>query len=823
MAAKSVKVLKFGGTSMGSAEAMKRVIAIVKRPQKDARIAAVVVSAMNGVTDSLVKIATLASQKDLSYKKLLAELERRHIETVKRLVSRNSRARALAEVSDLLKHLESAVLGVSLVRELSPGALDYIMSHGERLSAHILAEVLNDRGVKCEYLNARTIIATDNNFGSAAVDFRATGRAIQKHFKTHKRLQIVTGFIGSTVDNKTTTLGRGGSDYSAAIIGAALGARAIEIWTDVSGVYTADPRKVKDALPIRSMTYNEAVEMSYFGAKVIHPPTMRPAQEKNILILIKNTFAPADPGTVIANEDMRDGTLAKGISSSDDVVMLQVEGIEMRGYPAAAGRIFGALSRAGVNVLLITQASSQHSISFAVVPKDAERAKEAIDREFAAERRARLIDDVQVQRALSIIAVVGESMHHRSGISGRLFGTLGKNGVNIVAIAQGSSELNISVVVAKSDETKALNVIHAAFFFPETKTIHVFLVGTGLIGSTFLSQIAQQRKILKEEHGFDIRIAGIGNSHKMAFDPTGIAPETWKRVLTHSKTKMNLRKFIETMKRTDVPARVFVDCTASEEVAQSYAEILSARISVVTPNKRANSGPYAYFKKLGELAREPGVSFLYETNACAALPIISMLDDLTLSGDKILKIEGILSGTMSSIFNQFAGGRSFSESVAEAKRLGYTEPDPREDLNGMDVARKILILVRKSGYPLELSNIEVESLLSKKARAARSIKAFFETLKKEDAVYERKKHAAQRQGKRIRYVATFENGKASVGLRAFPQIHPFYELSASDNIVLVKTKRYSKTPLLIQGPGAGGDVTAAGVFADILRVARDAA
>ncbi len=811
---------------MGSAEAMRQVIAIVRKPQKDARVAAVVVSAMSGVTDQLIKIANLAAAKDFSYKTFLDQLEERHLETIRQLVGRKNQKKSLAGIRTLFGYLGEVITGVSLLRELSPGALDYILSYGERLSAHVLTEAMLDRGISCEYLNARHLITTDDNFGEAAVDFAVTDRAIRNHFKKHTKLQIATGFIASTADKKTTTLGRGGSDYSASIFGAALGASVIEIWTDVSGVYTADPRKVKDALPIKSMTYHEAVEMSYFGAKVIHPPTMRPAELKKIPILIKNTFEPSAPGTIIGTTTEQNGHLAKGISSVSGIAMLQVQGAGMLRTKGASGRLFAALARARVNVILITQASSQNAISFAVNERDVARARDAIDSEFAAERASKLIEEVGITRDLSIVAVVGERMRHIPGVSGRIFSTLGKNGVNVVAIAQGSSELNVSVVIARADEARALSAIHTGFFFPNTKPINIFLIGAGLIGSTLLAQIARQREHLRKEYGFAIKIAGIANSDKMFITESGIdldARGGWRGALAKSRVKTDVKKFVQAIKDADLPGKVFVDCTASDAVAGMYADLLAAHISVVTPNKRANSGSYEYFKKLEELSKQPGVSFLYETNACAALPIISMLDDLNLSGDKVKKIEGVLSGTLSYIFNQFTGERKFSDALLEAQRLGYTEPDPREDLKGMDVARKILILARKCGLALELSDVKVESLLSPAAARAKTVEKFFEQLKKEDAIWEKKKRAAEKQHKHLRYIATLEKGKVTVGVRAISLPHPFFELSGSDNIVAITSERYSKTPLLIQGPGAGAEVTAAGVFADILRVARDAA
>lgn len=818
-----VKVMKFGGTSMGSVGSLNRVISIVRKTQKGVRTAAVVVSAMNGVTDQLIDIGRRAAKKDDSYKKPMRALEDRHVKTLKALVGKRNQIEALKNVQVLFDALERVVRGVYLIRELSPGALDYLMSYGERLSAHILCEALRSRGIKCEYVNARTLIVTDDYFGQATPHVEKTNRNIRAHFRAHKDLQIVTGFIAATSDGKTTTLGRGGSDYTASIIGAALSAKSIEIWTDVSGVMTADPRKVKDALPVRKLSYSEAAEMSYFGAKVIHPPTMRPAQLKNIPILIKNTFEPEALGTIVGKTADRSDALATGITSINDIAMLQVEGSALSRIRSAVGRIFEALAEHRINVVLITQASSQHSVSFAVALREAERAREAIKKEFALELGSGLINDVSVQRDLSIIAVVGEGMRHRAGIAGRLFATLGRMGINVVAIAQGSSELNISVVVGKHDETKALNAIHTGFFFPQTKPLHIFLVGTGLIGSTLLAQIARQRDHLRREWGYVITIEAIADAHKMAFDTKGIDPRNWRAALSASRRRMDVRKFVEMVKGIELPGKVFVDCTASDEVAAVYPELLSSQISVVTPNKRANSGSFSYYMRLKQLAKKPGISFLYETNVGAALPIIGTLNDLFLSGDEVVKIEGVLSGSLSYVFNEFSGKQRFSEVVRKARAMGYTEPDPREDLSGKDVARKILILAREAGKELELSDVKVESLLSPRARSAKTIEEFFKILERDDARFEKKRRAAERARMRLRYIATLEKGRANVSLRAVSPEHPFYNLSGSDNIVAFTTKHYSKTPLVVKGPGAGAKVTAAGVFADMLRTARDLA
>ncbi|MDZ4227225.1 MAG: bifunctional aspartate kinase/homoserine dehydrogenase I [Patescibacteria group bacterium] len=819
MAAKKrgIKVLKFGGTSMGSADAMQKVIAAICAKHEDARVAAVVVSAMGGVTDQLIAIANMAAAHDPRYKKTLRELGKRHERTVRSLISRRRRSQTLKEVRALLAYMERVVQGISLVRELSPATLDYVMSYGERLSAHILSEALQDRGVACEYLNARNIITTDGIFGEATVDFPITNKRVRAHFKKHPKLQMVTGFIASSHSGKTTTIGRGGSDYSTSIIAAALGARTIEIWTDVSGVYTADPRKVPEAYPLHSMTYLEAIELSYFGAKVIHPPTMRPAMEKNIPIIIKNTFKPEASGTHISRSAPEDAALAKGISSVGDMAVLRIEGSGMARSRGMTGRLFNALSESGINVTLITQGSSQNSISIAVAFSSAEKARKVVEEEFALERARKLINPVIVESKLAVLAIVGEGMRHKRGTAGKLFSTLGEQGINIIAISQGSSELNISVVIREKDVTRALCAIHDSFFFPSRRVVNVFLVGTGLIGSTLLGQIAKQRKYLQQEREYIVRVLGVANAKHMIFSESGIPLIRWKRKLSASRKRAELNGFIERIKLSDVPNKVFVDCTASNEVASRYADILEAGISVVTPNKKAASGPYSYYARLKKLASKPGVKFLYETNAGAALPVLSTLYDLLLNGDRVIKIEAILSGTLSYIFNTFVGSKPFSDIVREAKEKGYTEPDPRADLSGEDVARKITILAREIGVPLELKDVRLEGLVSAKAKKAPSADASLVQLKKEDSVLEKRRAAAQRAGKRLRYIAKFEKGKASVSLQALGPEHPFYEMRGSDNVVAFTTTRYRETPLVVRGPGAGAAVTAGGVFADILR------
>jgi len=811
---------------MGSPEALRKVINIVRHTQKDAGITAVVVSAMSGVTDELISITQSAAAKNNAYRKKLADLGKRHHASLDALVKSRRKKIAKVDVQNLLTSLGDVVHGVYLVGEISPRVSDYILSYGERLSASLLTYVLAENKVACEFLDASKLIITDNNFGEAVVDFQATNKRIRAYFAQARKLQIVTGFIGATTGGVMTTLGRGGSDYTASIIGAALGAYAIEIWTDVSGVMTADPHKVRNSLPIPAMTYEEASEMSYFGAKVIHPPTMLPARKKGIPILIKNTFDPDAPGTTIGkvfahlHTETDNMPLAKGISSISSISMLRIQGSGMIGVHGFASRIFGALARAKVNLILITQASSEYSISIAIAPKDAEAARRAIDVELTLERQTYLVDPVIVEHDLSILAVVGERMRHRSGVAARLFGALGKGRINVVAVAQGSSELNISVVISKSDEVRALEAVHEAFFEPRKKHVSVFLVGVGLIGSTLLKQITLQTLNLESSHGCVIRVAAVANHTNMLFDAQGVGLNQWNKALVKSKQKMDIGQFIEEMKRMNLLGSVFVDCTASAEIASRYIDVLAAGISIVTPNKKANSGTLAYYRKLKGTAAAYNAKFLYETNVGAGLPVVGTLNDLLQSGDRIHKIEAVLSGTLSYIFNTFRGDAKFSQTVQEAKDCGYTELDPRDDLSGTDVARKVLILGREMGLPLELKDVEVESLVSRRAAAAPTIKKFFDQLKREDVEFEKKKNEAERKGNRLRYVATLEKGHAKISLKSVGSTHPFYRLSGSDNMIVFTTDRYSNTPLVVRGPGAGAEVTAAGVFTDILRTSQ---
>ncbi len=814
-----MKVLKFGGSSVGDPEKIKNVINIIRKSLEDSKNMAVIFSAFHMVTDELLRMSQTAASGDLSYQDLFNKLEDRHIAIAKEVLNVKSRSSILASVKLNLNELDDVLHGVYLVKEISPRIQDFILSFGERLSALIISNALKDNKIDCEFLDSRSLIKTDDSFGSAKVDIETTYNNIKNYFKTHKKLQIITGFIASTQNNETITLGRGGSDYSASIFGAALNAKEIEIWTDVDGVLTADPKKVKKAFPLKSLTYEEAMELSHFGAKVIHPPTMQPALENKIPIRIKNTFNPSFEGTVINSKSNSNNFSIKGISSIDEIALLRIQGGGMIGVAGIAQRIFTALAGKKINIILITQASSEHSLCIAILPKFASLAKKAIQQEFYYEIKEKLVNEPVIENNLSIIAVVGENMRRTPGISGKVFQALGRNGINIVAIAQGSSELNISAVINKENEAKALNALHDSFFLSIAKTVNLYLVGTGLIGGTLLKQLCHQADFLAREYLLNVKIAGLANSRKMLIDSNTIDPTKWETKLFSEGSKTNLNNFIDEMKSLNLPNSIFIDCTASDEVVARYSEILDSSISIVTPNKKANSGSYKDYLQLKHSALKHNVRFLYETNVGAGLPILSTLKDLVSSGDKVLKIEGVLSGTLSFIFNSFNNGKTFSQIVKEAKEKGYTEPDPREDLKGMDVARKLLILAREAGLTLELKDIKVQNLVPVKARATKSVEDFFKKLKEFDKDFEAKRKCSEEKGSALRYIARLEKGKAEISLQEVSKDHPFYSLSGSDNILALTTTHYQDRPIVIKGPGAGADVTAAGVFADIIRTA----
>lgn len=813
-----MRILKFGGTSVGTPHAIKGLIEILLEYYRRGEHFSVVFSAFSKVTDTLIEMAVKAGKGDQSYLELLEKLRIRHFEAIEQLLQPEHRLSVAAHVGGNFEALTNVLQGIFLLHEVSPRSLDFVVSFGERNSTFIIAYAMQEAGIPTQFLDARKIIRTDAHFGAAKVDFEITNRLVCEHFENHRHVQAVTGFIGSTEDGLTTTLGRGGSDYTAAILGAVLTADAIEIWTDVNGVLTADPRRVKKAFTLPAMTYREAMEMSHFGAKVIYPPTIQPALAKGIPLVIKNTFNPAFPGTVISKQADPGDHPVKGISSINQISLLTLQGSGLFGVPGIAARLFNALAQAGVNVVLITQGSSESSITFAVSPGQATAAKKAAEKEFVYELRSGLVEPLKIENDLSVVAIVGEGMRYLPGISGRLFSALGKNGINVIAIAQGSSELNISVAVPAADETKALNAIHDAFFLSDTKTVHLYLVGVGLIGGTLLEQIGKQSRFLREKRGLEIRVAGLANSRKMAFAGAGIDPDSWREALDNATEHFSMPRFVERMKQLNLPNAIFLDNTASDEVTEFYEQILDASISISTPNKLAASSPYLHYQRLKHIAAKRGVRWCYETNVGAGLPIISTLSDLIHSGDRVNKIEGILSGTLSFIFNHFRAGSRFSEIVKQAKHLGLTEPDPREDLSGADVRRKLLILARETGLPLEANDIHVEQILPHACLAVHTVDEFFEELQIHDTHFEQLRAEAAKTGKVLRYVAKLENNRASVSLEHFGPEHPFYFLDGSDNMIVFTTARYHDRPLVVRGPGAGAEVTAAGLFAEVIGI-----
>lgn len=779
---------------------------------------ALVFSAFSGVTDSLIAMSDQAATGKDAFYGQYHHFVARHIEAAEALLGEEGFATIKSELDETHHNLLNLLKGINLVMEVTPRTMDYVLSFGERNSNFIIAKTLQQRGYKVGYLDARRIIKTNKEFGSAKVNFGITDGLIRDHFVSQPgTIQIVTGFIASDVGGLTTTLGRGGSDYTAAILAGALNAAALEIWTDVDGVLTCDPRKVKKAFTLPSLSYAEAMEMSHFGAKVIYPPTIQPALHKGIPIYIKNTFNPSFPGTLIDKEaDPHFRAVIKGITSLGNIALLRLQGSGLFGVPGVSARLFGALGKAKINVILISQASSEHSICFAVSQSDAAKASQAISDEFQKEMEAALVDDPQIEKEKCVLAVVGEGMRHVPGVAGKLFESMGKNGINITAIAQGSSELNISFVIDKKDEAKALNMIHDSFFLSDNRRVNLFVVGTGLIGSAFLEQLKNQRQQLIDQFKLELNVVGLSNSRKMIMNEEGVNLSAWKESLETNGKEANIPGFVESMKEMNLSNSVFIDNTADGSIPSLYAEILSSNISLVTPNKIATSASNEEYKRLKKLAADRKIFFKYETNVGAGLPVISTIQNLINSGDKILKIQAVMSGSVSFIFNQFGPGVKFSDLVLKARELGYTEPDPREDLCGADVRRKIIILTRESGYDIESADVNLKAVLPDDLMEAPDVSSFLTNLPSIDQTMAEKAAEAAQKSEVLRYIGTMENGKASIDVSSVNSASPFYNLDGSDNLFVITTERYKTRPIIIRGPGAGAEVTAAGVFADVL-------
>ncbi len=812
-----MQVLKFGGSSVANAENINKVVEIIKNKKADVKTV-VVVSALGGITDLLLKTAALAEANDESYKAVLKEIEDKHLGTVQELIPVQQQSSVLSLVKKICNEAEDICNGIFLLRELSARTKDRIVSYGELLSSQIIAAKLNAVGLPAEWKDAREIIMTDSNYGIAAVDFVATDKKAAAFFnESASSLFIIPGFIAADKNNVTTTLGRGGSDYTAAILAAAVNASVLEIWTDVSGMMTADPRLVNNIKHIPQISYQEAMELSHFGAKVIYPPTIQPVMKKGIPVWIKNTFAPEEPGTVIKNEATATGTSIQGISSINSIVLLSLEGSGMVGIPGFSKRLFEALANASINVILITQGSSEHSICVGVDEYASAKAKEVIDAAFAYEIETNKVDPIIVEKELSIVAIVGDNMKNHSGISGKMFSALGRNGVSIRAIAQGSSERNISAVISTADVKKAINVLHEEFFETTYKQVNLFIGGLGNVGQKFLDQLQQQKQFLLEKLRIQIRVAGIANSKKMYFNEDGIDIANWQTELQKGEA-MNLADFVSTIQIKNLRNSVFADITANEELATVYGDLLQKSISVVACNKVAASSPYLYYKKLKDLANEFNSQFLFETNVGAGLPIIGTLKDLLHSGDKINRIQAVLSGTLNFVFNNYDGTTSFASVVKQAQDEGYTEPDPRLDLSGKDVMRKIMILARESGEQMEMEDISNNSFMPESCMTG-SVEDFYAAMEKEETHFKKILDAAKAAGKKLKFVASYDKGKAAVGLQQVDEQSDFYHLYGKDNVVLFYTDRYSEQPLVVKGAGAGAAVTASGVFADIIRAA----
>ena len=810
-----MKVLKFGGSSVASSENIKKVLEIVKEESKNKKIA-VVVSAFGKTTNTLIEGANLAASKNDDYKLVLDKLQKHHYDVIHELYQKENQKHVKEYVNQLFNNLETIYKGCFLLRELTPKTLAKISSFGELLSSFIIANASNLK-IKTNYKDSRQLIVASDNYLNAIVDFSITNNKIQSYFnENNSQVTILPGFVARTQKGKTTTLGRGGSDYTAAIIAAALNADELQIWTDVSGMFTANPTIVKQASPIAHISYQEAMELSHFGAKVIYPPTIQPVLKKEIPIWVKNTFKPKEKGTLIAKETSQKKPV-KGISHIENITLITLEGSGMVGIPGFSKRLFETLSQHNINIILITQASSELSICIGISDDDSEKARKIINETFEFEIQKQKVNPVKLEQDLCIIALVGDNMKNHQGLSGRMFSSLGKNNVNIRAIAQGSSEKNISAVINKSDTKKALNTLHEQFFEQKIKQLNLFVTGVGNVGERFLAQLNQQKEFLIENLKLNIRVVGLSNSRKMFFDENGINLNNWKENLQKGDST-SLEKFFNRTKELNLRNSVFVDNTANKSVSEFYENYLRQSIGVVTCNKIACASLLKNYKTLKTDSRKYNAPFLFETNVGAGLPIIDTLKNLINSGDRVHKIQAVLSGSLNFVFNNFDENTTFHDVVAQAQKEGYTEPDPKIDLSGIDVARKILILARESGYDLELEEINNNAFLPKESLITTNNVDFYASLTSNEKHFQNIYSEANNKNCRLKYVAEFSEGKANVGLQHISSNHPFYNLEGSDNIVLFYTDRYPVNPLIIKGAGAGADVTASGIFADIIRI-----
>lgn len=813
-----MRILKFGGSSVADPGRIKTVTGLIKRQFEENPAISVVVSAQSGVTDQLAKICEMITSGAGNYEPVIRELELRHLSALRELVPVERQPAAMAEIMAMCNELSEIVKGASMIGEVTSRTRDLILSFGERMSAFLLCEAIKSDLPDAVYADARLFIKTDENFGKARIDFEISNRLIKEYYSRTLGLKIVTGFIAGSVKGQTTTLGRNGSNYTASVLGAALDADRIEIWTDTDGVMTADPLYVKEAQSISQLSYSEAMELSHFGAKVIFPASLQPAMTKQIPILVKNTFNSDHKGTLICKESAADNGFIMGITSLRNICIVNVEGSGMVGVAGVSARMFSSLSLQNISVILISQASSEHSICIAIMEENAERACAVLRRTFKEELRTGLISSVNHEDGLAIVAVVGENMRNMPGVAARVFGPLGRNGINIKAISQGSSELNISFVIHENDLKKAIRILHQALFNKEIRQLHLYIAGTGSVGGRILEMIGNQYEYLVSQQ-IDLQLYGLINSRRMLIGDSPINTANWKTLIGKEAEKADFNKFVSGILSRNMENSVFIDVTAAEEPVEYYDKLLSSNISIVAANKRANTRNMEQYLRLRSAAKKRNVSFHYETNVGAGLPVINVIRTLIAGGDKVIKIEAIVSGTINWILSEYNGNLPFSELVRIARQKGYTEPDPRDDLSGMDVARKCLILARECGLNLEIDDINVDPLMPPEAKHAENLTRLFEVLKSNDPWFSERYAIALANRKRMRYVATIEAGSAKVELLETGETHPFWDLKGTENCIILTTNYYQQYPMVIKGPGAGVDVTAAGLLADIVRIA----
>ena len=811
-----MKILKFGGSSIGTHERITSVINIIQQSKKEHGEIVIVASAMEGITNQLVDISKQAFRGNQNYESVLKELEDRHKVVVDRLLGVRSNSLSHRFIVESFHELREFIHGIWILGEITNRTLDFVMSYGERLSCTIIADVLNNSGIAAEYVDSRTLIRTDLTYGGAQVDFNVTNCNILNHFKKRTAVQVVTGFIACGPDNETTTLGRGGSDFTASIFGSALDAKEIEIWTDVDGVMTADPRKVPSALSLETLTFEEALELSHFGAKVIHAPTMLPAFQKRIPIRIRNTFNEQFKGTLSSDQPTSsERSSVKGIACIDKISLLKVTGEGILQTVGIASRIFAALAKKDIEVTLVTQSSSEHSICLAIASENIRTAREVVELEFRVELHHGQISAITVENDCSIIAVVSEQVHTIPGVTGKVFETLGRNGIKPRAIAYGSSERNLALVLRQTDLQKGMNALHDNLFLSQQKTLNIFLLGSGLVGSALLELLLDQEEYARTALHTRFKVVGIANSRKMTFNEQGIDLTKWNRLLAESLQESNPQEFSKRVQQYNLANSIVIDCTGVESVVQQYLTLLGASVSVITSSKVANTLSSDFYKQLRIVSAQHGVQFRYSTNVGAALPIIDSIKSIVHNGDSIERIEAVLSGTLSFIFNSFNAGKKFSEAVREAQKNGYTEPDLRLDLSGTDVARKLLILVREAGFTMEMNDIHIEPYLPQSIFDESNIDA---GLRSADEFLEKKKAAARERGCSLMFIARFDNHKAHIGVEEIAPEHPFYHLSGNDNIVSLTTRSLYRQPLVVRGGGAGAKLTASGIFNDIVNV-----